>query len=184
LLVLACARAVPLSVGYNAMNTSEGRLEEVLQDFSGATHCQSRNPAVALRVDVDPPSGGQRVLVVGFPPPSDDPAGRDVFCAVMQRDWSGGRAVTFQVKSAQAGRISVSFLDRNHVAYTWWADVPAEGWHTVDIPLDQVRPNPYFQPPGAKTGAPIDVSEVAGIGLAPQGKSGGQLMVGRIMLRK
>ena len=90
---------------------------------------------------------------------------------------------SFQAKAEHVARLSVSFLDRNRVAYTHWVDLRGGGaWQTVRVPLDQIRPNPYFQPPGANTGAPIDVSEVARLGFAPQDKSAGQLVVSRFVV--
>ena len=53
------------------------------------------------------------------------------------------------VKADSALRLSVSFLDQNGVAYTAWADVVPGDWRTVELPFEQIRPNPYFQPPGA-----------------------------------
>jgi hypothetical protein len=50
----------------------------------------------------------------------------------------------------------------------------------VRIAFADIRPNPYFQPPGAKTGAPIDVSAVERIGFAPQDPAAGRLAIGAI----
>jgi hypothetical protein len=55
-------------------------------------------------------------------------------------------------------------------------------WQTVQISFDEVRPNPYFQPPDAKTGAPIDVSDVQRIGFAPQDKAAGRLAISRFVV--
>jgi hypothetical protein len=89
-------------------------------------------------------------LVVDYPAPTNDPAGRDVQCNAAARDWTGGRAIAFQVKPAHALRLSVSFFDRNGVVYTSWSDLN-EGWQSVRIAFDDIRPNPYFQPPGANS---------------------------------
>jgi hypothetical protein len=53
---------------------------------------------------------------------------------------------------------------------------------TVRIAFDEIRPNPYFQPPGANTDAPLDVSEVTRIGFAPQDQGAGRLMISRIVV--
>jgi len=79
-------------------------------------------------------------------------------------------------------RLSVSFMDRNHVAYTHWVELQGGEWQTVRIPFAQLRPNPYFQPPDAKQGAPLDVSEVQRIGFAPQDPGAGHLAIGKIWL--
>jgi hypothetical protein len=111
-------------------------------------------------------------------------AARDVQCSVETRNWGTGRAITFQAKSAHPTKLSVSFLDRNHVAYTSWTELPDTAWHAVRIAFDEVRPNPCSQPPDARTGAPIDVSDVDAIAFAPQDKEAGRLVIGRTELRK
>ena len=50
------------------------------------------------------------------------------------------------------------------------------------IAFDEISPNPYFQPPGAKAGLPIDVSEVKSIGIAPQDRAAGRLAVSKFVL--
>ena len=70
---------------------------------------RSRNPDVKLSVGHDPALGEEPVLLVTYPGPTDDPAGRDVWCDAENQDWSGGRAVTFSVKPDQAIKLSVSF---------------------------------------------------------------------------
>ena len=118
------------------------------------------------------------MLIVEYPAPTGNPAGRDVQCAAESQDWSGGRAIEFQVKPDHELRLSVSFLDRNRVVYTWYAELRGGEWQQVRIPFDQVRPNPYFQPPDAKKGSPLDVSDVKFIAFAPQDKTPGRLAIG------
>jgi hypothetical protein len=78
--------------------------------------------------------------------------------------------------------LSVSFLDRNGVAYTTWTELQGGAWQTVRISFDQIRPIPYFQPPGANIGAPIDVSEVLRIGFAPQDQAAGRMAISRFVV--
>jgi hypothetical protein len=61
--------------------------------------------------------------MVEYPAPTDDPAGRDVRCVAESQDWTGARAISFQIKPAHPLRFSLSFLDRNRVAYTAWTDL-------------------------------------------------------------
>lgn len=139
------------------------------------TGIQVMNPNVKLSVARDP-ARGQLVLSVEYPAPSG-PASRDVWSDAEHRDWSNGRAIAFDAKPDQAIRLSVSFRDRNGVAYTSWADLDADEWQHIEIPFAEIKPNPYFQPPDAKTGAPLDVSEVMRIGFAPQSREGGRLAI-------
>jgi len=134
------------------------------------------SPSVRLSVTRDA-SIGQEVLLVEYREPTSDPAGRDVRCVVENQNWTAGKAIAFQVKADHPLRLSLSFIDRNGVAYTAWKDLKGSEWQAVRIPIDEIRPNPYFQPPGARTGAPIDVSEVKMIAFAPQDKAAGRLQI-------
>src|SRR5262245_49797318 len=155
----------------------------VIQSYqeSNVGACTAR-PDVQLRIDRAPTSSNERVLIVEYPVPSGDPAARDVQCPAVHRDWTNGRAIAFDAKADHALRLSVSFLDRNRVAYTTWTELQAGVWQIIRIPFDQMRPNPFFQPPDAKTGAPIDVSDVRGSAFAPQDKSAGRLTIGRFVV--
>ena len=162
---------------------SEATPVAVIQSYdSGLAVIRTLSPDVELSLGDDPGLPGRPVLFVDYPAASDDPASRDVWCDSETRDWTLGRAIAFQIKPEQALRLSVSFFDRNGVAYTTWTELEGAKWQTVRMPLDQIRPNPYFQPPGADAGAPMDVSEVERIGFAPQSAAAGRLAVGRFVL--
>jgi hypothetical protein len=124
------------------------------------------------------------VIFVEYPARTTDPAGRDVRCDAQIPDWSGGSAIAFDVKPSHDMRLSVSFVDRNGVVYTHWTELKADVWQRVDVRFDQVRPNPYFQPPGAKLGLPIDVSDVRFLAFAPQDPASGTLAVDKFLLVK
>ena len=93
-----------------------------------------------------------------------------------------GSALSFQIKPDDALKLSVSFLDRNRVAYTTWKELKAGVWQAIQIAFAEMEPNPYFQPPDAKTGMPIDVSEVKGIAFAPHDQTPGSFAVGKFVV--
>ena len=62
----------------------------------------------------------------------------------------------------------MSFLDRNRVVYTSWTDLKEGVWQAVRLAVAEMKPNPYFQPPDAKQGRAIDVSDVGFIAFAPR----------------
>src|SRR5262249_12484398 len=104
----------------------------VVQDFgAGLSHVRAANPDVRLNVGHDSALPGERVLLVEYPLPGSDPAARDVWCDAEHRDWSGGRAISFQIKPDNAIRLSISFFDRNRVAYTFWTELQGGVWQTV-----------------------------------------------------
>ena len=150
----------------------------VIQSFkSGLSGVCAANAGLHLSLSRDR-AITDAVLVVEYPMPSRDPAGRDVRCAAENQDWSAGRAIAFQIKPDHAMRFSLSFVDRNRVAYTTWTELKGGVWQLVRIPFDEIQPNPYFQPPDAKTGLPIDVSDVKGVAFSPQDRTSGRLTIG------
>jgi hypothetical protein len=157
----------------------------VIQGYSeGLAGVRAANPDVHLSIGRDPSIGEERILIVDYPAPTSDPAGRDVQCAAVNQDWTAGRAIAFQIKPDHATRLSVSFIDRNRVVYTAWLDLQAGVWQSIRIPFDAMRANPFFQPPDAKRGAPIDVSDVKAIAFAPQDKTRGRLAIGSFVVSR
>jgi hypothetical protein len=138
------------------------------------------NPQVKHTVERD--SGEGEVLVVEYPAPGSHPAARDIWFDVENPNWRTGKSIVFNARADHAIKLSVSFMDRNRVVYTSWTELRAGEWQTVQIRLSEIRPNPYFQPPGAKKGAPLDVSEVTRIGVAPQDSGAGRLAIGQLVL--
>lgn len=122
----------------------------------GLAGVRAANPGVKLSLGLDPALADEPVLVVDYPVPTNDPAGRDVGLDADTRDWTVGRAIFFRIKPAHAIKLSVSFLDRNRVAYTMWTELQGGIWQPVRVSFDEIRPNPYFQLPDAKTGTRID----------------------------
>jgi Carbohydrate binding domain (family 11) len=177
------ALAIAATSCLKSRETTEARPAVVIQAYErGLAAVQTRNPQIKLSIEIDPTLPGQRALFVDYPAPDGNPASRDVWCDAERRDWTSRSAISFQVRPDRALQMSISFLDRNRVAYTSWANLKAAEWSTVRIAFDQIRPNPYFQPPGAKTGAPIDVSDVTSIGFAPQDQTAGRLAISRFVL--
>lgn len=166
----------------NDVETAKAQLSVIHDYDDGLAGLRVANPDLRLSVDRDPSLPDERILIVEYPVPGKDPAGRDVWCAAKNRDWTTGRAISFQVKPDHDLRLSMSFLDRNRVAYTAWTELEGGVWQLVRLPFDTIRPNPFFQPPDARTGGPIDVSDVREIGFAPQDQTSGRLAIGRLFV--
>jgi hypothetical protein len=150
----------------------------------GLAGVRTTSSAMKLHVGRDSDMADEPVLFVDYPEPSADPASRDVQLSAASTNWSSGSAITFRIKPAHAIRLSISFVDRNRVVYTSWTNLRAAEWQSVRIALDAIRPNPYFQPPDAKQGSALDVSEVRSIGFAPQDPAAGSLTIGTIVVVK
>ena len=154
-------------------------VREYRSDLAGI----SAGADVKLSVGHDPQLADEALLLVDYPPPDGNPASRDVRIDSERRDWSSGRTIAFRVRPAHATRMSVSFIDRNGVVYTAWRDLGAANtWQSLRIPFAALKPNPYFQPPGAKTGSALDVSDVGFIAFAPQDSTSGRLALSRMVI--
>ena len=169
---------VALSVVAHAHQSTMISIRNITPDLAGV-HIANWQ----LKRSVELVSEKGLVLVVGYPAPGSDPAARDIWFDVENPNWSTGKSIVFVARADHAIKLSVSFMDRNRVVYTSWTELRAGEWQTVQIRLSEIRPNPYFQPPDAKKGAPLDVSEVTRIGVAAQDPGAGRLAIGRIFLR-
>lgn len=157
----------------------------VIKSFAkGVSGIRATNPEVKVQIGSDAALPKEPVLLVEYPAPTGDPAGRDVWCDADSVDWTSGSGITFQVKPAKPERLSVSFFDRNRVVYTTWIDLKGGVWQPVRIAFAELRPNPYFQPPDAKTGAPLDLSEIKGFAFAPHHDASGQYALSEFVLTR
>ena len=149
----------------------------VINSLATPASVRVNSPDVHVMMGSDASLPGERVLTVVYPAASANPAARDVQVTAEQTDWSAGRGLVFRANAEHPMRMSLSFIDRNHVAYTAYVNLLGNGWQQVAIAFDQIQPNQFFQPPDAKKGSAIDVSEVKAIGFAPQEKGAGRLAV-------
>ena len=177
--VVACRR----SAAPPSLVEGQGQIA-VVHTFKNGLAGTLANDAVKLRIIADSAAIRDSVLVVEYSAPNGNPAARDVRLEAEHTSWSEGTALRFEARPEHASRISVSFVDRNGVAYTAWKNLRGGMWQTVRVGFDEIRPNPYFQPPGAKLGSRIDVSEVKWMAFAPQDSEAGRLEIRRVELVK
>ena len=181
----SCRSSVTIRRASRAIPTSDDKSAIVVHDYKhGLDGVRAVTGALRLSLRGDSSHIADSLLVVEYSPPTSDPAARDVRLEAATTDWTAGHALSFRILPASAVRLSVSFLDRNRVAYTSWIQLDADRWQTIRIPFETLRPNPYFQPPDAKTGTPLDVSRVTEIAFAPQSADSGRLVMSRIVVVK
>ncbi|HWA76911.1 MAG TPA: carbohydrate binding domain-containing protein, partial [Polyangiaceae bacterium] len=157
----------------------------VIQSYAkGVAGVHTTNPDVKVSIAADSALPNEPVLLVQYPGPTGDPAGRDVWCDAENPDWTSANGIAFQIKPTNPERLSISFFDRNHVVYTTWVDLQGGAWQPVRITFADLRPNPYFQPPDAKTGAPLDLGEIKGLAFAPHHDAPGQFAVSKLVLTR
>ncbi len=186
--VAGCSSSTPLGAAMTTTPDSgiEGGTDVaiVVQDYSvGLSQLHPASAALQLSVTASPELG-ERILTVKYPAATSDAAARDMNCDAINQEWSSGSAITFQIKPALDLDFSLSFLDRNGVAYTSYMSLHGGVWQAMRVGFADIEPNAYFQPPGAPKPAPkIDVSRVTGIGFAPQDMGEGSYAVGEFVVR-
>jgi hypothetical protein len=72
----------------------------------------------------------------------------------------------------------------NPDVHTSYADLKEGAWQAVRFAFAEMKPNAYFQPPDAKKGSAIDVSDVAFIAFAPQDQTAGRLVIGKFVVER
>jgi hypothetical protein len=80
-----------------------------------------------LTIDRDSSISDERVLLVEYPAPTDDPAGPDIQCVAETKTGPVG-ARFHQIRPTHSMRLSLSFVDRNRVAYTASAELKGGVW--------------------------------------------------------
>lgn len=101
----------------------------------------------------------------------------DVWYELSPLDLRSAKAITLRLKPESALALSVSFMDGNHTGWTQQPPPLTPGvWQTVKLELYKFWHNP-FGPPGDKPGAPVDLSAVGALGIAPKDCGDGQFLL-------
>ncbi len=84
------------------------------------------------------------------------------------QDWGRGSGLAVEARSRSPLRLQLAFNDANQNAYL---SPPLElepgAWRVLRAPFASFRPNPYYQPPHARPGAPLDLGRVDTFNLSP-----------------
>ena len=84
------------------------------------------------------------------------------------QDWRGSKALELEVDTREPLQFQVGFNDANQNAYVAQSDpTRGKGWEKIEIPFDHFTLNPFYQPPGARKGAPLDLSHIETFNLSP-----------------
>jgi sialate O-acetylesterase len=105
------------------------------------------------------------------------------FCGLWHNtsyDLSNAKTVVFQAKTTLPGEVQMALKDKWNVQYTVKFAVKSAGWTEVKIPLASFVKDPYYTPPEAQLGHPMDFSKVTGMNFGPQAYGAGDLWVGPV----
>ncbi len=94
-------------------------------------------------------------------------------------DLSKAGSLKFQAKSTVSGMVSIALQDAYSMSYVADFQVGPD-WTPVTIPFSSFKKNPYYTPPGAVPGHPMDLSKTSGINFQPQMVGATTILIGPI----
>ena len=83
-------------------------------------------------------------------------------------DLSKNTSFKFKVKSSLPGEVQISLRDTYNVQYTTSFRVTSKDWTEVTVPFSSFQKDPYYTPPDAISGHPMDLSQTKAMNLASQ----------------
>src|SRR5581483_4489613 len=95
-------------------------------------------------------------------------------------DLSKFGALKFMVKSTVPGELQIAITDAFNVQYDAKLTIPSKDWTEVTVPLASFVKDPYYTPPNAIVGHPLDWSKVGNLNFSPQVKGESIVMVGPV----
>ncbi len=84
----------------------------------------------------------------------------------LSADLSKNKSLKFKVKTSAPGQVEVALQDAYNVQYIASCTVSSKNWTEVTIPLSSFIKNPYYTPPNAVLGNPMDLSRTTSMNLS------------------
>jgi hypothetical protein len=89
-------------------------------------------------------------------------------------------ALVFTAKSEKAADLQVALKDKNNVQYVATCSIPVGDWSAVTILLSAFTKDPYYTPPDAIVGKPVDFTTLKGMNLSPQTVGDTVVLIGAV----
>jgi len=83
-------------------------------------------------------------------------------------DLSKNGALQFKAKSSVPGDMQIALKDAFNVQYVSKVTISSKDWAVVQVPFSSFAKDPYYTPPDAIAGHPMDLSKTSGINFQPQ----------------
>jgi hypothetical protein len=93
------------------------------------------------------------------------------YCGIWRNisaDLSKNGFLKFKAKSTIPGAVEIVLKDSYNVQYVTKFSIPSNDWTTIEVPLSSFVKDPYYTPPDAIAGHPMDLSKTSGTGFQPQ----------------
>jgi hypothetical protein len=82
-------------------------------------------------------------------------------------DLSGNNSLRFKIKSSAAGEVQIALKDSYNVQYSAHFPVFSGDWTEVTVPFSTFNKDPYYTPPDAIPGHPMDLTMTKSMNLQP-----------------
>jgi methionine-rich copper-binding protein CopC len=89
-------------------------------------------------------------------------------------------ALVFNVKGDQAGEVQVALKDVNNVQYTTTFSLSKGDWSAVTLLFSSFKKDPYYTPPDAIVGKPVDFSTLKAMNVSSQVMGTSKILVGAV----
>jgi len=175
---VAPAAAAPAAAAPAAPGKEGGVVEswKVIDGANTGTYADSNGSKVSFTVAEGPKSGEKAIKI-------DADLKTGGYLGIwhnISADLSKAGAIRFKAQSTVAGEVQIAVLDNNKVQYI--AKFPVTtAWTDVTLNLSTLQKDPYYTPPDAILGKPMDLSVVKGMNFAPQAPGPSVLSIGPVV---
>ncbi|HJT24169.1 MAG TPA: carbohydrate binding domain-containing protein, partial [bacterium] len=105
------------------------------------------------------------------------------YCGVwhtISADLSKNGSLKFKAKSTVPGDVQLAIVDAFGVQYVTKASISSKDWAVVEVPLSSFAKDPYYTPPQAVLGHPMDLSKVSNLNFSPQVQGASVVEIGTV----
>lgn len=95
-------------------------------------------------------------------------------------DLSKFGVLTFMAKSTVPGDVQIAIKDAFNVQYIGKVSIPSNDWTLVTLTLSSLAKDPYYTPPDAIAGHPMDLSKVGNLNFSPQMAGSSVVLIGPV----
>ncbi len=95
-------------------------------------------------------------------------------------DLSKSGTLQFKAKSTVPGDVQIALKDAFNVQYVSKATISSKDWAVVQVPLSSFSKDPYYTPPDAIAGHPMDLSKTSSLNFQPQMSGAAVVEIGAV----
>ncbi len=99
---------------------------------------------------------------------------------IPELDLSKASTLVFMAKSSMGGDVQLAIKDRWNLQYSTRFQAPLKQWAEVRVPVSSFVQDPYYTPPDAEPGHPMDLSKLKNLNFGPQGAGAATLWIGPV----